>query len=577
MKINKITVTNYAGCKSIEAVLRKPISFFAGTNHSGKSSLREAIVHALTGQATRVSLKKAAGALVSDGAKSGHAIVDTSLGRCAITLPNGKHESEFPAPEALPYVLDAQQFARLDQSARRAFLFGLMTIKTGGDDIAKRLADKQCDPAQIDLIRPYLVGGFDGAHTEAQARCREAKGGWKATTGEAYGSQKAIAWKAPAVTWDDKKLAHAQAVLKETDAAIARAREELGALRAGREACDTHAAKVAGLKQRASQYARHATKLEKDKIDLEDWEKRVAETEALASGAPAVKPLECPCCGKPLVLGATGHLEIYVAPELMRDPEAVSKLETYRQARDLMRRSVDNDQKLVDEADGAARALKALEDGGPEPIDDAMLHAATERINTLQHTRSEIDTEVRALSEAKTASASADDRTARAYDLHRQISAWETMIEALSPNGVQADLLKGATAPINRRLLESASCAEWLPVTIGDDMSITSNGRDYSLLSESEKYRADCMIAEAIAHFSGLKLLVLDRVDVLDQFGRVDVLEWLSTWAADGDIEAALLFCTLKQPPGAAFDHVDMYWIDDGMIATTHVAEQQAA
>lgn len=577
MKINKITATHYAGVQNIEAVLRKPITLFSGQNYAGKSSLRESIVHALTGQATRVTLKKAAGALVSDGAKSGHAIVDTSLGRCAITLPNGKHESEFPAPDALPYVLDAQQFARLDQSARRAFLFGLMAIKTGGDDIAKRLADKQCDPAQIELIRPYLVGGFDAAHTEAQARCREAKGGWKATTGEAYGSQKAIAWKAPTVTWDDKKLAHAQAALSETDAALARAREDVGTLRAQRDAAESRAAKIAGLRQQASQYARHATKLEKDKIDLDEWEKRVADTERLASGAPAVKPLECPCCGKPLVLGATDHLEIYVEPELMRDPEAVAKLDTYRQARDLMRRSVDNDQKLVDDADGAARALKALEDGPVPLVDDEAMRAATDRIENLQRTRCEIETEVRALSEAKTAAASADERTARAYELHRQIAAWDTMIEALSPNGVQADLLKGATAPINARLLESAGFAEWLPITISDDMGITSNGRDYGLLSESEKYRADCMIAEAISHFSGLRLIVLDRVDVLDQLGRVDLIEWLSAWAADGDIESALLFCTLKEPPAAKFDHADVFWIEDGKIATALNGERQAA
>lgn len=52
---------------------------------------------------------------------------------------------------------------------------------------------------------------------------------------------------------------------------------------------------------------------------------------------------------------------------------------------------------------------------------------------------------------------------------------------------------------------------KWFRVGIEADMTITAGpGRTYALLSESEKRRADAMVAEAITHLTGLRLLVDD-------------------------------------------------------------------
>ena len=64
----------------------------------------------------------------------------------------------------------------------------------------------------------------------------------------------------------------------------------------------------------------------------------------------------------------------------------------------------------------------------------------------------------------------------------------------------------------------------------------------------SQRNGVNAMIAEAISHLSGVKLLVLDRVDVLDMVGREDLLYWLDGLAEDGEIETALLFAALKAP-----------------------------
>lgn len=89
--------------------------------------------------------------------------------------------------------------------------------------------------------------------------------------------------------------------------------------------------------------------------------------------------------------------------------------------------------------------------------------------------------------------------------------------------------------------------------------------RPYALLSESEKWRVDAMIAEAIAHLSGVRLLVLDRFDVLDMKGREDLIYWLETLATGGAIETALIFGTLKALPAGLPETVQAFWIDSGV------------
>jgi hypothetical protein len=140
---------------------------------------------------------------------------------------------------------------------------------------------------------------------------------------------------------------------------------------------------------------------------------------------------------------------------------------------------------------------------------------------------------------------------------------------ALSADGIPAEILGEALGPINARLAQSAADADWPRVVLGADMAIRVGSREraYALLSESERWRVDAMLAEAIAHLSGVRLLVLDRFDVLDGEGRVECLEWLHTLADLGEIDTALLFGTLKAPPVNLPPTIAAHWIDQGTVA----------
>jgi len=104
-------------------------------------------------------------------------------------------------------------------------------------------------------------------------------------------------------------------------------------------------------------------------------------------------------------------------------------------------------------------------------------------------------------------------------------------------------------------------------VEIQPDMRITYAGRSYSLCSESERWRADAMIGDAIARLSGLNLLVLDRFDVLDQPGRSAAMAWLLE--VSHELETVIVGATLKQAP--AIEGANVIWLSDELCGRSAV------
>ena len=183
----------------------------------------------------------------------------------------------------------------------------------------------------------------------------------------------------------------------------------------------------------------------------------------------------------------------------------------------------------------------------------------------MKHSKNNQAGAIRMLEEAERRAAEADEKTKRAAALHADVQQWEAIGDALAPDGIPGEMLAEALEPINNLLFASTTGSEWEQVTVHADMRITYGLRDYALLSESEKWRADAMIAEAIAHLSGVRLLVLDRFDVLDLKGREDLLFWLDGMALDGEIDTALIFGTLKGLPAQLPETVEAFWIENGV------------
>lgn len=563
MKITAIQTRNFLGARAIDVQLSKPVTLFAGKNGAGKSSLQEAIRMAMTGESVRVGLKKDYGTLVTEGQESGFAQVDTDDEQFSIVLPAGKGVHSDHA--AMPYVLDAQRFAIMPTDDRRAFLFGLMGLRTDGAAVKDRLTARGCDAKKVEHIAPFLRAGFDAGQKEAQAKAREAKASWKTTTGgETYGSNKAASWAAAKPEADAGKLEQARSDLAAIEAELEAETTRHGELQGRARQVAEKAGKLAELREKAGRFARIQDKLNKDEAELKSWEEKVA---ALQGSAKSQDAIPCPDCGVMLVM-KDGAL-VHAAPMAKGTEDDLARLPEYEKALKLMQSAVANGKRDLAEADAAAKALREMEEiGMTEAPRDEEITALKARIDALKHSRGNQQAAVRMLEDAVRQANEADEKTQRAAVLHQDVQQWEAIADALAPDGILGEMLAEALGPINDRLAMSSETSEWLRISIDKDMSISAEGgRSYALLSESEKWRADAMIAEAVAYLSGIRLLVLDRFDVLDLKGREDLLYWLDAMAEDGEIDTALIFGTLKALPPTLPQTIAAHWLENGVVA----------
>lgn len=604
MKITRISAQNYLGIRAADIALDRPVQLFAGRNGAGKSSLMEGIRHALTGETVRVGLKKDYGSLLTEGAESGFVEVVADGGAYAVALPSGKGTC-FEAG-AINYVLDAQRFASLSPDERRAFLFGLMGLSSSGDAVKKRLADKGFDDARVALVMPLLRAGFEAACKEAQNRARDAKAAWKTVTGgETWGKDKAAGWRPAALPEGagraGARLENARAKLAEADGALATAQQALGAARSAVQARDEQEQQRTQLEERAGRIERIRAKLAKDEAELADWQAKVADAKAAAGGVKKVRAVledavlrglaevaaeflgiaeastgivvsdsgEILEWDQALLNRAKAHVAEYRAQSgavPAEDAQAAATLAEYEKARDLMQSAVANGRRDLAAAEAAEAQLveldKAAAAGGDAPNFDELREDVQQKIEARDAWRADVE-KYKALTEQ---AARQEKVVADAGRHHADVLAWLEIADALSPDGIPGEMLAEALGPMNARLGASAVAAGWSIPQITAGMDITADGRPYALLSESEKWRADAMIAEAVSYLSGLRLLVLDRFDVLDLAGRADAIEWLNALAEADEIDTALVFGTLKALPGGLPDSMQAHWIDGGVV-----------
>ena len=174
-----------------------------------------------------------------------------------------------------------------------------------------------------------------------------------------------------------------------------------------------------------------------------------------------------------------------------------------------------------------------------------------------------IDTEIRGLS-ASSGASEADKLTKKAYEYHQQVQAWSEVCDALGPSGVPLEIMKAAVDPVNARLKRSASITNWDEVVIRPDLEVESGGRIYGLLSESERWRVDITLAEAIAALSGVKLVIADGFDCLSVKNRGVCLGWVTGLAQLGEQDTIIILGTMKALPPKFPPSVAGLWLEAG-------------
>ncbi|MBI7291598.1 AAA family ATPase [Pseudomonas aeruginosa] len=572
MRITKLEITNFQGLRHAALDVSAPVLLVAGHNGAGKSSLLDAISHAFTGKPGRVAQKQHIGQLITEGAKKGEARVEWldeagEVQACGVALPSGKGSPLADSP-FLPFVLDASRFAALDAKDRRRVLFDLTGASASPAEVGKRLKAKGIDQALFEKVKPLLRSGFSAMVGQAKDYASEARGAWKAVTGENYGSEKANGWEpeAPPVIVSEEELESARAELRATAQDLDEAQQTLGSSKRAHADAQARASRITALRETAALADRRRNKLATDEANQDEWSEKVMAAEAAASGEPAHQPLTCPHCQGAVDLQA-GTLVVHQPPEKIADAEAAKRLPEYREYLASAQRAVANSQRDLNECLAADEQIKALEaESASAPTAEAIANGE-QAINELRQARDASRAKLVALQEALEAATQREALIAKAQAAHRDVVAWTGMADALSPTGIPAEILADAIGPVNDTLKRLSGTAGWSPVQISADIDVTFGGRLYGLLSESERWRCDATLALAIATISGLRLALLDRLDVLDLPSRSQALTLLRAVTMDKEIDSVIVAGTLKEPMAKAPAWLQAVWIEAGHIA----------
>lgn len=589
MKITAIEITNILGVKEISVSTPAPVTLFTGGNRQGKSSIAESLRMVFGADPVRVKYKKEYGEIVHDGAKKGRAmIVDQDGNQHMAEMPSGKRSADFSQDFALSFVLDPELITAMDAKQRRAFFFQLSNVSVKPKDVGDRLKSMGRKEELIKRVLPMLTGGFPGAADYAAKQATEAKGSWREVTGETYGEEKADVWEpVAAVPVDENALVQAEAkhdeISKERDAVI----KSLGALAASHTSYQNSLQQYEQNKALAGKVDSLTAQLDQQIKERDDLAAKVETATSLAQNKPrsglvhdlarslnALVSEVGDMASKETMQDIESCLAAYVAQygaiveEV--DAEAAEKaardLPKLEDAHSMMVRAVKNCESQLAMAKAAAEANQSPP---VEPASKQDLESDLAKIDAVLAEHAEYMAEMK---DAKRRAAENEKLKQRADELHQQVLNWLEIAKDLSPSGIPSEYLGQALDPVNKRLEQSQLDTGWNLCQVDADMNFRYGGRVYELLSESEKWRVQVMLAEAVAFISGLRMFIADRFDVLEPSARSEFLGWLDTLAVEGDIDTVIALGTLAKAPAGLTDSFNAFTVKEGMI-DLHVIE----
>lgn len=575
MKLNSISISNFIGIGRADIEMPTAVLVVSGENAVGKSSLSDAISCAFIGKPRRVDAKKELAQLLHNGAEKGRVSIkfgDEDEG-AEFRLPKGDHHvTEFAGADMIPFVLDPQMFARISDDERRTFLFKLTAIKASAKLVGEKLEDRGIGQDIIDEILPLMRGGFPAASKEAYARATQAKGQWRGVTGGNWGAVVAEGWKAPKPEGEVPAAKHLEELLTKVGKHQADLENGIKFIGQQEEALKASAGKIERLAKAQEIYEllpRRATKLKTDQAELEAWEEKFpALKKTLDDLKAAGVPVKCPCCDEELsIVGGTLQKFAGLKADTKALSDAALAVTNARAAIDLLKSAITHDMAAIAESKAAGEEIERLNEEGGDTVDQAKLEKARDSVAKLRQIIAGLRADFNAKQEARAQAAKVDEITAKATAAHEQVKAWNAAGDALAPDGIPGELLKDALAPVNQSIGVLSGMCGWQKAVVEADMSITYGGRLYGLCSESEKWRADALIALAIAQISGLRMVLLDRFDVLDSPSRQRLLGMLLKLDQLGAMDTMIIAGTMKQPmpPHASYSSV---WIRGGIAET---------
>lgn len=593
MQLHSIQVDHFLRIDFAHIQLNKARAhIFWGDNEQGKSSLAEAIRFAVRGGNPRVKFKKDFGQLVSHGSKHGKVQLGFADGEgrgysYTRDLPAGKTDgaalpdSLSARPDAVAIALGELSLMGMDDAARRKFLFDLCNVQINTKTVKARLEAKGVPESAIARALPLLAAGFEAAEKQAKTKAKEARGAWQETTGEEHGSKKAVGWR-KVVDFDTPsptELSEAANAVKTARQNVRTANQTLGAYQSKAEAL----VKV-GTPEQIEELHRTIT----DNQDLAQRETALADEAKLVSdelsearalygkkrallvaaqdeAESSVSPRSCPACGVGLSL-SDGEIVLDEENRAQRIKDATAKAQALQEEANQVANRISALEERENQLRTERRNLSAMHTTVGQArskltaagllAEDGSLREAT--LPTSELTNAEIAAEKASLEETEavakytaleqraTAVADAERITRRAAELNQELEEWARLADLFAPDGLPAELLRDALAPFNTLLAKLGEASGLGVFQVDHDIMLSRNGTPYMLLSESARWRADCLTAFAVATLADIPFVIFDRVDVMDVAGRGKFVGWISSLTEGPTV---LCMATLRNEP----------------------------
>lgn len=557
----RLRIRNFLGVKEADLELDQ-IVLIGGPNAAGKSSIIEAIACAasMSPEARGLNTKKAAAALLHEGATAGSVSLRYEGGSITVAYPGADVEqSGRPMQMGSRLAIGATKFMDLSSSKRLAEIASRMETDPSEQDVwdwfkARKTGVTVPDDKIKDMIKRVSDSGWDAVHTALREEGTLAKGRWQQVTGQRWGTKIGDEW-CPEVLYADEEY-----LIEEEQAALAEIKAKQDGLRAagaGSQALAAQRQEIAARLPTLRAQLDAALAEEKDYRDRS--EKNIALRAKHIDTADAHNALKCPHCAKLLRLvpnpkDARGTLE--PIPQIKG-----ADITAARQIVD----GIDEDQRVVlEELRRLAPTVAALtaevaaaERAAAEPAPSAGIakdaDAALAKLVEDERLQNEKIRAVIALGQARL--------------IQSEIKVLGELIEGASAGGIRLKAMEAKLATINETLEQISAAAGFKPVALSaEGMEATYDGRMYGLLSESEQWRVNLVIAVMLYEAERCRVpLLIDRLDVLHPASRVGPFKMLKQRRIPAVItQTTKDAATMPNLAKARFGSV--YWLADGVL-----------
>jgi DNA repair exonuclease SbcCD ATPase subunit len=586
MKITHVNIRHFLGLESLDLHLQAPVNLVVGPNEAGKSSVRDAVLWCLTGQARGLKTHQEQAALIRDGGKAAEVSITLDDGRTIARRKTPKTPAAASGDsEQLPGISPAilcDPFTFLDwpETARRELLFKLipgLTPTTEG--IASRLLNHLhpgkektvgLDSAEFEAIDRLAAlaakQGFPQAEKEAVAMRREAKR-LKESLAQAKEPEPKLTLGERAYVISDVDRDAVAAALKD----LQEKRDALLKAKGRREADSDRAAAIekelAALKAQLpdpprkglrEEWLEEVDTLAPEREKIQSALEALGKKESFPDICPVIRSTQIPCpkagekIGGPADPAEVQELQGKLAEIEKALDEAMVNLTDVEAQGKLHKAVTDKIAKLEKELAGLQK--EDLSDDTDEQV--AALDRRLDNGRALLHAVQKFWTEKEWADQAK----------AQLEAAEKEIALYDALAKALAPDGIPSQMIAEALGPVNDLLaVASAQLFPGRDLALTGDLDIELSGSPFATLSKSARFRVGVAFQYVLAKLAGERLLLIDEADILDPLNRAALTDFLLSIREDFD--TIMVFATSSQAHASPYPDIQVWWLAAGRIA----------